>query len=277
MARGRKAGGGTEGPYIHFGRVLAKRRQGLPNLTEKERTQKALASRMGVSQSFVGQLERGYQNLGKYQRGWFEKTAPHYNWTTEAMLEALGLEETGTAQTPREITGTRVLAERREDLVRFVKVPFLSERAALPDIGDVSGEVWLEDDGFLAKHPNGLFFKLGDPCMEPFLPEGWYAAVILEPSLAYPRTPALVWLSTGVRVVRYLVRWDERGEHLLYRPNPPVGRRRLEQTPPGSRVLGVVADVKRAVQPSRVPRLSSRELVAALEEEMPDLLEEVEL
>ena len=281
MARGRRAGSGTEGPHIHFGQVLLKRRKVLKDAQGRAITQTALAKRLGVSQAFVGQLERGHHNLAKYGRDWFEKTAFHYEWKFEEMLAALGLEH-GNSQVSHSqvslVSGQSVAqVERREDLLRFIKVPYLEEGADSVRTDDASGEVWLEDAGFLAKHPNGLFFKLGDPCLEPHLPEHWFAAVVLEPALAYPRSPVLLWLSTGRRVVRYLVRWDEHGEHLYYQPNPPIGGRRLEHAPPGSKVLGVVVDVQREVRPDRVLRLSQRELMAALAEERPDLLEEVEL
>ena len=277
MARGRRAGSGAEGPHIHFGRVLLKRRKALEDGKGRSLTQTVMAKRMGVSQAFIGQLERGHHNLANYGRDWLEKTAPHYEWTIEEMLEALGLER-GASETAQALRGTPSSLERREDLIRFIKVPYVDEHAdSSRTDGETTGEVWLEDDGFFAKHPNGLFFRIGDLCMEPYLPEAWFAAVILEPALAYPRSPVLVWLSTGRRVVRYLVRLDGRGEHLLYQPNPPVGGKRLEHAPPGSKVLGVVVDVKREVRPDRVLRLSHRELVAALEEERPDLLEEVEL
>jgi DNA-binding XRE family transcriptional regulator len=281
MARGRRAGSGTEGPHIHFGHVLLNRRMALKDTKGRVVTQTALAKRLGVSQAFIGQLERGHHNLAKYGRDWFEKTAPHFGWTLEEMLSALGLEQ-GNSQLNHSqvdlVSGQSVAhVERREDLLRFIKVPYFAEGADSVRTDDASGEVWLEDAGFLSKHPNGLFFKLGDPCLEPLLPEHWFAAVVLEPALAYPRSPVLLWLSVGRRVVRYLVRWDERGEHLYYQPNPPIGGRRLEHAPPGSRVLGVVVDVQREVRPDRVLRLSQRELMAALVEERPDLLEDVEL
>lgn len=274
MRRGRKPGGGKEGAWIAIGRILAERRETMPGLEESSRSQNGFAKRMGISQAFLGQVERGFKNLANYSLGWFEKNAPYYAWTTEEMLEALGLEaiDGKVRAVARAWDGTRTLEERT---VRFARVPFYGE-GGTPSPTKADGEVWLEDDGFTAKHPNGYYVRIGDPCMEPHFPEDWYAAIVPDPVLAQPRMPVLVWLSSGSRVVRYLVQPDKGGEYVLYQPNPSLGERRIVYAPKGSRILGVVVDVKRAIEPNKVPRLSSREIAAVLAEEMPELLEAVE-
>ena len=275
MQRGRKAGSGKDGPFIEYGRVLRERRETMPSLEASERSQSGFAKRLGVSQSFLGQVERGVTNISRYDLGWFERNAPHYGWTTDEMLVALGIQI---------IRGVRVMpaassaSPREERIVRFGKVPYIDHQASsavLPRLP--AGEAWLEDDGFLGKHPNGYYFRIGDPGMEPNFPEYWFAAIVPDAALAFARTPVLVWLSSGTRVVRYLVQPSETGEFVLYQPNPPLGERRLIFTPKGSSILGVVVDVKREIHPNRVPRLSSREIAAVLEEEMPELLETVDL
>jgi hypothetical protein len=275
MRRGRKPGGGKEGAWIALGRVLAERRENMPGLEDSSRSQNGFAKRLGISQAFLGQVERGFKNLANYSLSWFEKNAPSYGWTTEEMLEALGLEAVDgkVRAVHRAWDGTHSLEERT---VRFARVPFHSgsDETILPTQGD--GEVWLEDDGFTSKHPNGYYFRIGDPCMEPHFPEQWYAAIVPDSVLAHSRMPVLVWLSNGSRVVRYLVLAEKSGEHILYQPNPPLGERRIVYAPKGSRILGVVVDVKRAIEPNRVPRLSSREIAAVLAEEMPELLEAVD-
>ncbi|HEX2863135.1 MAG TPA: XRE family transcriptional regulator [Deinococcales bacterium] len=70
---------------------MRERREEMPGLAYRERTQTAQAERMGVSQSFLGRLERGWENLANYDLSWFQKNARHYRWTPEEMLDALGI------------------------------------------------------------------------------------------------------------------------------------------------------------------------------------------
>ncbi len=271
MPRGRKAGSGTPGPHIVQGRVLKARRETMPDLLPHERTQTAFAARMGVSQSYLGQLERGIVNLGNYDLGWFERNAPFYGWSKDDMLAALGIDLIrGVKLAPQ------VHRAREERFVRFGKVPFFGSDAPDSDVlGVPAGEAWLEDDGFLRKHPHGYYVRIDDDHLEPQFPKGWFAAVVPDAALAQPKMPVLVWLE-GRRLVRYLLRIDG-AEILLFQSNPPPNESRVLVAPSRVQVLGVVVDIKREVQTGRVPRLTTREIMAVLELERPDLLEELDL
>jgi transcriptional regulator with XRE-family HTH domain len=275
MRQGPKAGSGKTGPYIRLGRVLSERRETMPGLEDKERSQSRFAKRSGISQTFFSQLERGEKNLANYGLDWFQRYAPLYGWTTEEMLEALELQIIDGKVRPSRATETSGIP-REERSILFRRIPFHEDgETPLESKSLPAGEVWLEDDGFLETHPNGYYFRISDARMEPHFPEGWLAAVVPDAKLAQSRSPVLVWLSSGSRAVRYLVQAEGDGAYVLYQANPGVGERRVIVAPTGSRVLGVVVDVKREVEPSRAPRLSSREIAAALAEEMPDLLETV--
>ena len=276
MRQGPKAGSGKTGPYIRYGRVLTYRRETMPGLENKERSQSQFAKRSGISQAFISQLERGEKNLANYSLDWFERYAALYGWTTEEMLESLELHVLDGKVRPTRATETSGIP-REERSILFRRIPFYGDATTpLESKSPPAGDAWLEDDGFLETHPNGYYFRIPDARMEPHFPEGWLAAVVPDAKLAQSRSPVLVWLSSGSRVVRYLVQAEGDGTHVLYQANPDVGERRVIVAPVGSRMLGVVVDVKREVEPSRAPRLSSREIAAALAEEMPDLLESVE-
>jgi transcriptional regulator with XRE-family HTH domain len=267
MARGPKAGSGKEGPHIAQGRALRARRETMNGLEPHERTQTGFAKRMGISQSFLGQLERGLINLPNYDLGWFERNAGFYGWSTDEMLVALGIQL---------IRGVRVAPSattaREERLIRLSKLPYYDAEASDPEaFGVASGEAWLEDDGFLAKYPKGYYVRITDDHLEPHFPKDWFAAVLPDAALAMPKMAVLVWLE-GKRLVRYLVRQDDEGL-VLYQPR---GATRVISTSE-AKLLGVVVDVKREIQPGRVPRLSTKEIVAVLAEERPDLLEQLEL
>ena len=288
---------GIEGPFIQQGRVLRARREAMP-VPPKEKTQSAFCKHLGFSQAYLGRLERGLENLPNHDLSWFEKMAPAYGWTTLEMLEALGISYVKSAepsalsieqkaqrkldQAYQSAIIQRGLEERdgfrRNANVRFHKFKYLDAGAGPPNSTEQpAGEVWLEDDGFFEKYPQGHYFKIDGTCMEPEYPNGWYAAVVPEPSLAYPRAPILIWFHDDGRSVKYLVQWREDGDHLLYQPNPSLGERRLFYAPVGSSILGVVLDVKREIQPGRARRVSQRDVLAALREEMPGLLDELEL
>jgi transcriptional regulator with XRE-family HTH domain len=276
MRQGPKVGSGKTGPYIRLGRVLTERRETMPGIPDRERSQNRFAKRLGVSQSFLGQVERGEKNLANYSPEWFERYAPHYGWTRDDMLEALELRLVDGKVRPARSTESSAIP-REERTVLFHRVPYHTDGTTpLERSSSPMGEAWLEDDGFLENHPNGYYFRIADASMEPHFPESWLAAIVPDPKLAQPRSPVLVWLSSGSRVVRYLVQREPDGTLVLYQPNPPVGERRVVIAPTGSRVLGVVVDAKREIEPSRVPRLSSREIASVLAEEMPELLETVE-
>jgi hypothetical protein len=293
----RKYPPGIEGPFIQYGRVLRARREAMP-VPPNEKTQSAFCKHLGFSQPYLGRLERGLENLPNHDLSWFEKMAPAYGWTTLEMLEALGIPYVKNQQ-PTELTleqksQRRLEAAQTQDSiergklaqlsfkqtasVRFRKTPYLDAGAGPPNFSEqAAGEIWLEDDGFLDKHPNGHYFKIDGQCLEPEYPNGWFAAVVPDPALAYPRAPILIWFQDDGRAVKYLVQWREDGDHLLFQPNPPVGERKLFFAPIGSSILGVVVDVKREIQPGRARRASQRDVIAALEEEMPELLDELEL
>ena len=297
--RMRKYPPGVEGPFIQFGRVLRLRREAMP-VPPKEKTQSAFCKHLGFSQAYLGKLERGMENLPNFDLSWFERMAPAYGWTALEMLEAMGIpyvkasEPTATSleqeaqrkqealeQEARTDQAQRGLEERERfrhtASVRFRKVSYLDAGAGPPDIGEqIAGEVWLDDAGFLDKHPNGHYFKIEGHCMEPEYPNGWFAAVVPDAGLVYPRAPILIWFHDDGRAVKYLVQWREDGDHLLYQPNPPEGEKKLFFAPPGSSILGVVMDVKREIEPGRARRASQWDVIAALEEEMPELLGKIE-
>lgn len=276
MRQGPKVGSGKTGAYIRLGRVLSERRETMPDLEDRDRSQNRFAKRLGVSQSFLGQLERGEKNLANYGADWFERYAPHYGWTREQMLEALELQLVDGKVRPARATELSGVV-REERSILFRRVPYHGDATSTIERGTAkSGEAWLEDDGFLEQHPHGYYFRIADQGMEPHFPQGWLAAVLPDPKLAQPRSPVLVWLSSGSRIVRYLVQRDDDGVLTLYQPNPPIGERRVTFAPSGSRVLGVVVDAKREIEATRAPRLSSREIAVALAEEMPELLETIE-
>jgi transcriptional regulator with XRE-family HTH domain len=267
MPRGPKAGSGKAGPYIAQGAALRERRETMNGLELHERTQTGFAKRMGVSQSFLGQLERGQVNLPNYDLGWFERNAAFYGWSTDEMLVALGIQL---------IRGVRLAPSatqaREERIVRLSKLPYFEAEASHPDaLGAASGEAWLEDDGFLAKYPKGYYVRIVDDHLEPHFPKGWFAAVLPDAALAMPKMAVLVWIN-GQRLVRYLLRQDG-DELVLYQPRSAT---RVIVTSE-AKLLGAVIDVKREIRPERVPRLSTKEIVAVLAEERPDLLEQLEL
>jgi hypothetical protein len=278
MRQGRKVGSGKTGPHIRLGRVLTERREAAPSIPDEERSQKRFAKRLGVSQSFLSQLERGEKNLANYSLAWFERYSPFYGWTRDEMLAALELEDAGNGKVrptrATELSG--VVTEERT--VVFRRVPYFEDGAEpIERRTPHDTKAWLEDDGFLEAHPNGYYFKIADENMEPHFPKGWLAAVVPDPKLAQPRSPVLVWFSSGKRVVRYLVQKDADGTLTVYQPSPSGSEQRIHIAPTGSRVLGVVVDVKREIEPSRTIRVSSREIAAALAEDMPELLDTVDL
>jgi Helix-turn-helix domain len=288
----RKYPPGIEGAFIEYDRVLRARREAMP-VPPKEKTQSAFCKHLGFSQPYLGRLERGLENLPNHDLSWFEKMAPAYGWTTLGMLEALGIpyvkNQQPTVLTLEQEAQRKLEAEaqwretaiqrgheetqrfRQSAGVRFRKAPYLDAGGGPPNVSEQpAGEIWLEDDGFLDKHPNGHYFKIDGQCLEPEYPNGWFAAVVPDPALAYPRAPILIWFQDDGRAVKYLVQWREDGDHLLFQPNPPSGQGKLFFAPVGSSILGVIVDVKREIQPGRA-------VIAALEEEMPELLGELEL
>jgi SOS-response transcriptional repressor LexA len=82
---------GEPGPWIKQGDVLRDRRENLPDTPSGERTQTAMARRMNVSQAHLSRLEAGFENIANYNLDWFERNAPHYKWSVQEMLAALGV------------------------------------------------------------------------------------------------------------------------------------------------------------------------------------------
>ncbi len=292
---GRPTGGKT-GPFAEYGRVLRERREIL------KLTQTALAKRIGISQSFLGRLERGLENLPNYDLAWFVRLAPSYDWTLEEMLEALGIgvlkispqhtslnqlisdqldtkrSRNSTSMADLRRRGDEELAALRREPTGLVEIEYYTAGAGASlgsDEEEPEGRAIVPNTRFLEKYPNGKYVQVSGNCMEPLYPEGWFVAVIPEPGLADYRSPVLVWFSDNGRKVKYLIQAREEGDHILLQLNPPPNERRIVRAPIGSRILGVVVEVLPPIHPGHAPKLRRGEIEAIIAEEEPELLEEL--
>jgi phage repressor protein C with HTH and peptisase S24 domain len=85
-------GSAEVGKYIRQGQALRERRENLPDSNPKERSQRNFSIRLGISQSFLSRLENGHEPIPGYGLEWYEGKAAAYKWTTDEMLQALGIE-----------------------------------------------------------------------------------------------------------------------------------------------------------------------------------------
>ena len=136
---------------------------------------------------------------------------------------------------------------------------------------DEAGTIFIEPE-ILERYPNCRVFQIEGDCMEPDYPNGWFAIVLPEPGLAEFGSDVLVWLSDNGRVLKRLLQSREDGDHVLFQLKPPVGQTQVFTTPLGSRIMGVVVDVRRGGK----PKVSKRVLYSAISEFMPQLLEDEE-
>jgi SOS-response transcriptional repressor LexA len=91
LETGQRVRRGEPGPWMKQGHVLRERRENLPDTPSSDRSQVAMARRMGISQAHLSRLEAGHENIANYNLDWFERNAPHYKWAVQEMLAALGV------------------------------------------------------------------------------------------------------------------------------------------------------------------------------------------
>jgi transcriptional regulator with XRE-family HTH domain len=117
------------------------------------------------------------------------------------------------------------------------------------------------------RYPNALFMRVDGSCLEPEVPEGHYAVILPEPSLAQAGSMVCVWFSDNGRKFGYLFESREEGDHIIVQTNPA----KAIIAPAGSVVLGVVVDL---YAPPSVPKLKARALYSIIAETAPYLLED---
>lgn len=166
----------------------------------------------------------------------------------------------------------KALEEVFRDAANMTRVPYWGTGAG-PSVSDEEpeGEIAVEDS-ILERYPNMLVQRVVGRCMEPDYPEGHFAYVVPDPYAA-EFTDVLIWFAGNGRVIKRLVKFSDDGDHLVYQRHPEPGETQVFRAPVGSIIIGRVIDVRRG----RPPRVSRREIIDAITEENPELLDELDL
>ena len=99
--------------------------------------------------------------------------------------------------------------------------------------------------------------------MEPEFPFQWLAIVVTTSGVIHSGEVVALQLLDGRCQVRFLIQARPGGNHLLAIANPPLGVGRLEVSPLGSRIIGVVVGVQPDLRLAGLP-LSPIELLEAI-------------
>ena len=248
-------------------------------------TQAQVADRIGApNNAYYSTLESGridFRRSSKY----LPKLLEVLSITQREAREHLGLDyitltdqntrlQSNDDRVPLEVRalGDKVMRDFRSLAMPMIETPFVKAGAGPSFLEeDVAGTIHLEPD-IIERYPNCRVFQIEGECMEPDYPDGWFAIVLPEAGLAEFGSDVLVWLSDNGRAIKRLLQSREEGDHVLYQLRPPVGQSRVFTAPLGSRIMGVVVDVRRGGR----PKVSKRALYAAISEHMPQLLDDDE-
>lgn len=219
-----------------LGLFLAARREDLKG-SPNQLSQQDISDATGFAQSYVSKLERGsLDGTVKKWRGdrvWALLKA--YRFPDHEILEIA--KRFNLDLPPRQPHLNSFQTDSVVSLGQTVKVYAAGTGPAWED-DDVLEVVAIPDDIYPGIPKVGL--KAMGESMEPYLPKGAVAVIVLDDGMVNPGDYCGVWLHGDGVVIKRFVQEGQGGELLLESLNPDPGESRFFVAPLGSRVMGKV-------------------------------------